>query len=846
MKTNNLGRLLAILAVFALAVGPVDARTRKGDKFLKDGKAAEYRQRWDEALDLYEKALASDPSDSAYMMAVKRARFQAAQRHVDAGQKLREQGQLEAAVEEFQKAIVRDPGSAIALQEWKRTQEMLEKEKSSGKKTLGSERGLTPVEKARKEGDERAASMLAPPELKPISQLPATFKINNQPPKVLYETVGKLAGINVVFDPTYQPPSGGKNFNVDLSNSTLEQALDYLAILTKTFWKPMSGNTIFVTEDNITKRRDYEDNVVRVFFVQNSTSVQEFQEIATAVRSLTEIRRVFTYNAQRAILMRGTPDQIALAEKLVHDLDRPKSEVVVDVIVMEANRSKTRDLAAALLSGGKAGLNIPIGFTPRNPVLVNGSGTTNNTGSTTGTTSTGTNLTGGSLGSGASGFGTATTGTTGSNLVSLAQLAHVSTNDFSTTLPGALLNLVMSDRQTRVLQSPQVRASDGQKVTLRIGDKIPYATGSLSAGVGAVGGLPYANTQFNFAEVGVNVDLTPTVHGNDEVTLKVMIEVSNVRDRVSIGGIDQPIIGQRRSETEIRLREGEVNILGGLSQDQNTRSISGVPGLINIPILGRFLGSESTDREKGELLIALIPHIVRTPNLTDVDLKGVLSGSDQVVKIGYAPRVAAPSGAPVPPAVTPAPTTTPVVPTPGPSGLPAPPSTLAPPTAVTTQPVAPPATTPQPAATPPPAAAPATGPRLTITPPSVQSQLSAPLTIIVQAENMQDLFTASPIRIKWDPKVLRLNEITPGDLLARENQRVTSAKDIRNDAGEAWITMNRLPGAPGVSGSGPLAVFAFTAIGKGSTKVTVTDFGLKNTQLQPIVVTGPEADVTIQ
>ncbi len=255
--------------------------------------------------------------------------------------------------------------------------------------------------------------------------------------------------------------------------------------------------------------------------------------------------------------------------------------------------------------------------------------------------STGTNLVGGSLSSGASGTGTGT-GTSSSNLISLAQLAHVSTNDFSTTLPGALLNLVMSDRQTRVLQSPQVRASDGQKVTLRIGDKIPYATGSLSAGVGAVGGLPYANTQFNFAEVGVNVDITPTVHGKDEVTLKLMIEVSNVRDRVSIGGIDQPVIGQRRSETEIRLREGEVNILGGLTQDQDTKSISGVPGLVNIPILGRLLGSESTDREKGELLIALIPHIVRTPNLSDVDLKGVLAGSDQVVKIGYAPRVAPP------------------------------------------------------------------------------------------------------------------------------------------------------------------------------------------------------------
>lgn len=801
MKNNNLRRLCAFVAIFVLVAAPMDARTRKGDKFLKEGRDYESRKMWSEAVEKYEQALATDPDDPQYLMAVRRARFQSSQQHVVAAGKLREQGQLEAAAEEFQKAILMDPGSAIALQEWKRTMDLLEREKA-GKKLEGAERGLTDGERARKEMDERAAAMLPPPQLQPISQLPRTLKMNNQPPKVLYETIGKLAGINVVFDPQIQ--ATGKNFNVDLNNATLEQGLDYLAVVTKTFWKPISPNTILVTEDNITKRRDYEDNVVRVFYVQNATSVQEFQEIATAVRSLTEIRRVFTYNAQRAVLMRGTPDQIALAEKLIHDLDKPKAEVVVDVIVMEANRSRTRDLAAAIVSGGKPGLNVPVGFTPRNPILT-GTGTTNN--DTTGT-------------------GSLNTTTPTSNLISLAQVGRISTNDFSTTLPGALLQLVVSDRQTRVLQSPQVRASDGQKVTLRIGDKIPYATGAFQSGLGGgIGGMPFANTQFNFAEVGVNVDITPTVHGEDEVTLKIAVEVSNVRDRVSIGGIEQPVIGQRRSETEIRLREGEVNILGGLAQEQDSRSISGIPGLVNIPVLGKLLGSESLTRDRGELLIALIPHVVRTPNLTDVDLKGVAAGTDQVVKVSYAPRVLAP------PAGAPAGTETPAAPA-------APPPT--------TTPAQPPTPGPVPAQPPAPGVADQSGPRLTFMPAAAQVQLSAPLNLTLQAENVQDLFTASPIRIKWDPKVLRLNEITPAEFLARDGQRVTTAKDIRNDSGEAWVTMNRLPGAGGISGSGALATFSFTAIGKGPTKVTVTDFGLKNTQLQPIVVVGPELDITVQ
>lgn len=830
MKKNNLRRLIGLLGVLIAMAASIQARTKKGDRYIKDGRPLEARQQWDEALDYYEKALSTDPSDPGYMMAVKRARFQASQRHVDAGQKLREQGKLEDALKEFQQAIVRDPGSAIALQEWRRTTEMLDAEKS-GKKLEGAQRGVTPAERARKEMDERAAAILPPPELKPLSQLPSTLKMNNQPPKVLYETIGKLAGINVVFDPQFQ--SSGKNFNLDLSNASIDQALDYLAVLTKTFWKPISSNTIFVTEDNITKRRDYEDNVVKVFFVQNATSVQEFQEIATAVRSLTEIRRVFTYNAQRAILMRGTPDQIALAEKLIHDLDKAKSEVVVDVIVMEANSSKTRTLAAQLSSGSGSGLNIPIGFTPRSAISQTTTSSSSNSGSST--------------------TSTTTTGTSSSTVVNLANIGQIRTQDFSTTVPGALLNFVMSDRQTRVLQSPQVRASDGQKVTLRIGNKIPYATGSFQAGIGSVGGLPYANTQFNFAEVGVNIDLTPTVHGKDEVTLKVMIEVSNVSDHVTIGGVEQPIIGQRRSETEIRLREGEVNILGGLAQDQDTKALNGIPGLVNIPILGRLLGGETTGKDRGDLLIALIPHIVRTPNLTDVDIKGVLSGSDQVVKVSYAPRAVAPPQASVPEKTT----------APSAPATPAPATPVAPPPVPTAQPPIPgvpaapagpagPAGSPvpgvlAPSGQPPSPAAPAAGgSRLLFAPVSAQPQVGGSINFTLQAENVQDLFTASPIRVKWDPKVLRLNEIMPGEFLARDGQRITNAKDIRNDAGEAWITMNRLPGAGGVNGSGPLANLSFSVIGRGSTKIAVTEFGLRNTQLQPIPVTGPEANVNVQ
>ena len=793
------------------------ARTRRGDKLYKQGQQTEARKEYEKALELYDQALSQDPSDPAYNLGARRMRFQVSQIHVEAGKKLREKGSIDEALVEFQRAFAVDPSNALALQEIQRTSDMIERNRKGNVKP--GEQNLTPAEQAQKQTIERISSMQPIPELKPITNRISTLKMNNQPPKVLYETVGKLAGINVIFDPQMQAPA--RNVNLDISNTTLEEALDYIGVLTKTFWKPVTSNAIFVTEDNVTKRRDYEDQEVKVFYLKNVTSVQEFQEIVTAVRSITDIRRMFTYNAQNAVMARGTPDQIALAEKLFHDLDKPKAEVVVDIVVMEANTSRTRDIAAGLVSGSTTGLVLPIGFSPRNPILTGQHETTTNNNTTTTTTtttnqnttttpSTTTNPLGSFLGT--------TTGTTTptTSQISLAQIGKIGFNDFSVSLPGALLQAVMTDNTTRVLQSPQVRASDGQKVTLKIGDKVPYATGSFQPGfAGSVGGVsPLVSTQFNFAEVGVNVDITPHVHGSDEVTLHVVIEISNVSRQVDIGGLQQPVISQRKNEADIRIRDGEVNLLGGLTQLQDTRSLSGIPGLTNVPILGRLFGSSTNDKERGELMIALIPHIVRTPNITPVDMRGVAAGTEQVVKVTTRPEEAAPAPAPSAPAPNPAATVPPVTPVPA-QTAPAQPSVT---------PTGPPA--------------------VTFTPPNTQAALSEPVVVSLDAQNVTDLFAASPIRLKWDPKVLRLVQIAPGAFLKQDGQNPPII-DIRNDTGEATISVSRVTGSQGATGTGSLAQLTFMAIGKGTAAVTVTEASLKNSTQQPIAVAPPAFTVTV-
>ena len=799
MIANNQLRGLALFAAaLLLPVNSLDAHTRQGDKYLKLGREAEARKDYDKAIEYYDKAVHEDPQDAGYQMGSRRAHFAASQVHVQEGLKLKKAAELEKALVEFQRGFTVDPSSAIALQELKETSAMLDEQRKSN--LPPGQVPLSPVEKARKESIAMIESLLPVPQLKPVTNLIPQLKMNNQPPKVLYETVGKLAGINVLFDPSYQP---GKNANLDLTDVTLSEALDYIALMTKTFWKPVGANAIFVTDDNVTKRRDYEDEVVKVFYLRNPTTVQEFQEIITAVRSVTDVRRMFTYNAQNAVMVRDTVDKVALVEKLLRDMDKPKAEVVVDMIVMEVNSDRSRTIAAGLTSNGTAGLTLPIAFSPTNPVLQNtgSSGTNTNNNAGTGTSNTNT----GSL---TNNTGTGNSSNTTSSYVSLGNIGKAfNFNNFSTSLPGAMLQAVMSDTSTKVMQSPEVRVSDGQKAELKIGDRIPYASGSFQPGIGTVGVSPLVSTQFQFADTGVNMTITPHVHGNDEVTLDITTDISNVSSNVTIGGLTQPVISQRKADTHIRVRDGEVSLLGGLSQTQESNTTTGIPGLVNIPILGKYLfGSNAKDKSRSELMVAIIPHIVRKPDIDGLDLRGVSVGQDQTLKLRYAARTEE---------------------TPAATANPAAPAAAAP------------------AAGTPTVTAPTSGPALSLNPSTLQAKLSGPVVVTLEGANVTDL-AAVPIKLRWDPKILRLNQATPAALLTKDGNVNPPTLDIRNDSGEATIEMSRAAGSAGVNGSGPLMQFTFSAVGKGSTSIAVTEVNLRNSKKEAISATAPSAVVNVQ
>jgi general secretion pathway protein D len=285
--------------------------------------------------------------------------------------------------------------------------------------------------------------------------------------------------------------------------------------------------------------------------------------------------------------------------------------------------------------------------------------------------------------------------------------------------------------------------------------------------------------------------------------------------------MSQPVIGQTKNTADIRLRDGEVNILSGLSQNSDSSTVGGLPGLTNIPILGQFLfGSSSKNKTTGELMIALIPHIIRTPDYTAENLKGIYAGSDQVVKLYYAPKAAQEPAAPA-----------------------TPPNAAA---ATAPQAGAPPVTAPAPTAPIPPAP-PSAGGRAQVkfAPAAVEAKPGDAVNVSVQIDNVADLFSAGPIRIKYDPAILKLNDATPGELFTRDGVRATSVKDIRNEVGEATVTVARAPATKAISGSGAVLMLNFTAIGKGSGTITFPDFNLKNSQLQPVAATPETLPVRI-
>ncbi len=759
------------LLLWLVAVVAIPALADKAKDLYAKGEDAEARQQYEAAFDFFKQAYDLKPKDLRYRAAFQRVRFEAAASLVHQGQKLREDGKLDDAVAAFQKALAIDPSLFIAKQELNRTLKLINDQRNPQPQAAGPPEGL------RKKVHEASG----PTELAQISNVPITVKINDKSDTV-YRTIGQLAGVNVLFDPDYTP----RPIKVELNGVTLEDALEITALESKTFWRPVTSNTIFVATDNPAKRKELEQSVLKTFYLSNLSQPTELQDVVNAIRAVLDVQRVQQLLSQNALVVRGTPDQIALAEKLVEDLDKARPEVIVDIAVMQVSKDRSRTL----------GLNPPTSAT------VTLQSNLNTTSSTTGTSTT-------------------SSSTTGTNGINLNTLGNLNATDFQVTIPSANLSALMNNSDTKLIQNPQIRALDGQKASLKIGDRVPVATGSFQPGIGGVGINPLVNTQFQYLDVGVNIDITPRVHANGEVTLKISMDVSAVTGQQNIGGISQPIIGQRKIEHEIRLKDGEANLLGGIMEDQQTKSLAGIPGLAQIPILKYLFGQTTQDHSENQIVFAIVPHIIRGPDVSEMNQRAIQIGTSTTIELHHGERpMASPGSAAAPagqtsiqPANGNATTTSPVHSQPAPN-----------------------------AQATPPAAGPAS---FLFDPPTIQAAKGGTFVVNLLISGAQNVYSV-PVQLNYDPKMLQLVNVSNGGFLSQDGQAVALVHREDETIGQSTITAQRPPGAGGVSGQGSVVTMTFSAKDNGQTPLTVTRGGARDPGLQAITVNGAQASVTIQ
>jgi general secretion pathway protein D len=804
----------ALLVMLGLAGSGLHAQSARTD--FKRGQNAEAREDYDTAVDLYQKASAKAPKDITYRTALYRVRVSASAAHMAKGRKLLLAGDEQGALTEFLHASEIDQGNEAATQEIARIRQ------KHGEVTAQTETSLASDPEKR----EAMESMSSPVELKPLSNEPLTLHMTEDA-KTIYQAIGKAAGINVLFDPDYT----SKRVQVDLANMTLLDALRVVGTMSNTFWRPVTSNTIFVAANTRTKRQEQDEQAVQTFYLSNAWQQNDLNDVQTALRNvLTGPNfKVFAVASQNALVVRGTPDELLLAQMLVDDLDKARAEVVVDIAVLEVSKNWERTLGIQWPSSVGVAIQPPTSST---------SSTTCPTGSTTCTPST-----------------------TG-NTPTLYSLAHLQASDFAVTVGSATANLLLTDSDTKILQNPRIRATDGQKATMKIGEKIPIATGSYQTGAATAVVSSLVNTQFTYQDVGVNIEMTPTVHYDHDVTLKIKVEVTTQSGSVTISGVTEPIISQRVVDQVIRLREGEASILGGIQDKQDAVSWSGIPGLSSIPGLKYLFGSKDHTISDDELVFLVVPHIVRTQSLDRANLRTVDLGVGQTVELRHVPvqtimqEIGQPSGAA--PGQSPAPVAPPTRPVPEPRSslgtVPGESAVAAAPAALAQMRESADANSyaananRQPDAAKPPGIQPPGRPmpvNVMLNAPSNPVALGSTFQVPVVLTGGTDIVSVAS-QIQYDPAKLSLVNVSGGDFLSRGGQ---SADPIHSDPdGKGTLTVNasRPPGAAGVSGAGVVYVLSFQAKTAGQSSLVLTRAGVANGTHQPVPAQGSQANIVVK
>jgi general secretion pathway protein D len=572
------------LGITAIALSLTVLSCTSYNAFQK-AKTAEESRDWDKAVTEYQKALDVDPGNSLYQINLSRAKLEASRLHFQKGKSLRasalnargeDQNRLmQLAATELELVIKLDPTNQYAAVEYGKAVSALREAALANQPA-----SIDELKKRAKANITKAA----PPQLNPTSDQPISLSFPHETPvKEIYKALGNAFGINILFDQAVKDD----RIAIELKDVTAQQALERLMQAANHFYKALDEKTIIVVPDNPQARRDYEDLVIRTFYLSNGDA----EQVTNVVRTMIEARNVFPLKALNAITIRDTADKVRIAEKIIEANDKAKAEVVVDVELLQIDLDKQRDIGA----------------------VVNGLGGTLQAAVPTDTA------------------GAALPG-------NLDTLRGIRSGNLAFTIPSIAYNLVKTVGNTETLANPELRISEGEKATLHIGQRVPVPVTTFTTGVqnGTLGSLPA--TSFQYQDIGIKVSMEPRVHHNGEVTLKLTVEVSDIAAAATTQ--DLPSFNTRTIEATIRLKDGETNFLAGLIQQTEGTTSQKTPFLGDIPILGRLFTKDHSSRHRTDLMLTMTPHIIRMPDITEDDMAPMWVGTQSNLSFrGLSPRL---------------------------------------------------------------------------------------------------------------------------------------------------------------------------------------------------------------
>ena len=794
---QHLVRIVAVAALAAVLTGCGASRSfHRGDTAARNGD-------WDVAVEHYRTALQREPDRAEYRIALERAMISASLLHLDQARLLEAKSQLEDALREYRRASEYDPPNRQIASKVSELERRIrdQQENNRPRPTIQQLRDA-----ARQQGP--------PPLLNLTTTIPA-LRFNNASLRDILNFIGMSTAINVTYDNQFQD----RTYSVQMDNVTLEEALTQILTANQLFYKVVNQRTIMVIPDNAQKRNQYEEQVIRTFFISHADATELAQLINTVIRvGGGQVQPMVAANkTANTITIRATTAVAAVIEKIIESNDNPRAEIVVDVQILEVNRSRAKQFGLDLGSYSIGGV-----FSPE----ADPRGTSTTTGGTTSTT----DLTPRPF-----------------NLNTITR--GINTADFYLAVPAAVVRFLEEDHETKLVAKPQLRGAEGQKITLNLGDRIPIPTTvftPLAQGGANVNPL----TSFTYQDVGVNVEMTPRVTFEDDIILELVVENSTLGGNVSVAGTSLPSIGSRRVSTRLRLREGESTLLAGLLREDERKNLRGFPTLLRVPVLKQLFAANDTLAATTDIVMLLTPRIVRTHELSSQDVAPIYVGTQQNFGLGGPPPLIAQpaaaepapaAGVPQPAApvpgvpqgiapggVAPAPGGVTVVPPgsstiPGTTTLPAAPSAPAPTESVVPRDPTGPAVPalPQPGVAPPAAA----GGQVVVSPPGTEFRVGGgPYTVPVSISGASRVSSLS-LTITFNPAVLRVRTVQEGSFMRSGGIQAAFTQQVDAVTGRIDIAIIRPGDTTGVAGTGLLAAVLFDSVGAGVANLAVTGSG---------------------